>query len=337
MVHGRRAVRGGNGNQSKTDNNGFTLYFSDRRNNRNTASLETGEYGWEDFVNPLSATGTPNGALDGGEDVNQNNALETYGGVPNYNGVYNSVPPGALAPLVTASRPTTALTRGEAQVNRAILFRHALKLVNGSALARDRHHRPERCFREPGVRPGRLERGGGSFAGAHSATAVMADAVTLLSNTGPTSRRSRSRTRSAIATAAHRPGIAWRSFPERASPSRSRPEPRPTSAPTAARTTSCVTSRTATRRELSRVDGDVLTSTGRRPAPSSAATRFTARRSKLRVRHGFPEPGAAAAEHADVPRPERGRLSQECGRAGNAAQVTWRPGKSSFVAAGSGY
>ena len=98
---GAAPYAGGTGNQSKTDNNGYTLYFSDRRNNRNTTSLETGEYGWEDFVNPLSATGTPNGALDGGEDVNQNNALETYGGVPNYNGVYNSVPPGGLAPLVT--------------------------------------------------------------------------------------------------------------------------------------------------------------------------------------------------------------------------------------------
>ena len=89
---------------------------------------------------------------------------------------------------------------------------------------------------------------GGSFAGIHSATAVMADAVTLLSNnwsditsfTQPYAVGNRNRAR--------RPGIAWRSFPERASPSRSRLEPRPTSAPTAARTTSCVISRMVTRR-----------------------------------------------------------------------------------------
>ena len=50
-------------------------------------SKETAEYGWEDFVNPLSATGTPNGVLDAGEDLNANTMLETYGGRYNCNGV----------------------------------------------------------------------------------------------------------------------------------------------------------------------------------------------------------------------------------------------------------
>ena len=31
-------------------NNGFTVYFSDRRNNRDAASQETGEFGWEDII-----------------------------------------------------------------------------------------------------------------------------------------------------------------------------------------------------------------------------------------------------------------------------------------------
>ena len=75
---------GGTGNLSKTDNGGYTVYFSDRRNNRNAASAETGEYGWEDFVNPLAANGAPNGTLQTGEDVNGNGTLEVYGGIPNY-------------------------------------------------------------------------------------------------------------------------------------------------------------------------------------------------------------------------------------------------------------
>ena len=55
-----------------SDNTGFTVYFSDRRNNRNTANLETGDYGFEDFVNPAVASGAPNATLDGGEDINGN-------------------------------------------------------------------------------------------------------------------------------------------------------------------------------------------------------------------------------------------------------------------------
>ena len=34
------------------------------------ACPETGEYGWEDVVNPASATGDQNGTLQAGEDVN---------------------------------------------------------------------------------------------------------------------------------------------------------------------------------------------------------------------------------------------------------------------------
>src|SRR5690606_12562552 len=62
--------------------NGYTVYFSDRRGNRNAANVETGEYGFEDIVNPASGTGTPNNALNTGEDVNGNGVLDTYGGTP---------------------------------------------------------------------------------------------------------------------------------------------------------------------------------------------------------------------------------------------------------------
>ena len=64
---------GTNGAQARNDNgNGFIVYFSDRRSNRDGAGQETAEYGFEDFINPLTAAGTPNNTLDAGEDVNGN-------------------------------------------------------------------------------------------------------------------------------------------------------------------------------------------------------------------------------------------------------------------------
>ncbi len=53
-------VAASTGNLSKIDGTGFSVYFSDRRNNRNAAGQETGEYGCEDFVNPAAANGVPN-------------------------------------------------------------------------------------------------------------------------------------------------------------------------------------------------------------------------------------------------------------------------------------
>jgi hypothetical protein len=109
---------------------GYTVYFSDRRNNRNAANQETGEYGFEDFVNPASAAGTPNGALDAGEDVNSNGVLDNYGQTPRGPAVVWT------APLADTVRPWTvdaALTAAIAQSNPPRFFRRALKLVNGKA------------------------------------------------------------------------------------------------------------------------------------------------------------------------------------------------------------
>jgi Tfp pilus assembly protein PilX len=125
----------------KTDNGGYTVYFSDRRNNRNSSNLETGEYGWEDYVNPGAAGGAPNGTLDPGEDVNANTTLDVYGGKPNYQGTYNTVPPCTACPTPssyplrnTSSTPVTLVQAAQLQVNRPILFRRALKLTNGATL-----------------------------------------------------------------------------------------------------------------------------------------------------------------------------------------------------------
>lgn len=75
--------------------NDFSVYFSDRRGNYTTAinasgwpppsplGFETGEWGFNDWVNPGSQWGCPNGANppDAGEafDAPQDNTLQTYG------------------------------------------------------------------------------------------------------------------------------------------------------------------------------------------------------------------------------------------------------------------
>jgi len=63
---------------SALNNNGYIVYFSDRRGNRDAAGAETAEFGFEDIVN-TGAAGTVNNQLDAGEDMNSDTALQTYG------------------------------------------------------------------------------------------------------------------------------------------------------------------------------------------------------------------------------------------------------------------
>jgi Tfp pilus assembly protein PilX len=178
------------GTDSKLDNGGYTVYFSDRRNNRNASNAETGDYGWEDFVNPNSSTGAPNNSLDAGEDVNGNGVLDVYGGIPSYNGASGQVPPCATpcapAPLNASARPTTSVSRADAQVNRAILFRRALKLVHGRDIRPSYGITGLTIVAENPVYVlgdwNTANGGSSNFDGTHAATSVMADAVTLLSN-----------------------------------------------------------------------------------------------------------------------------------------------------------
>ena len=113
---------------------------------------------------------------------------ETYGKTPSYNGTANSVFPGSIAPLTTAALPTTLVKRGVAQVNRAILFRRALKLFNGATLGSDATV-ANRIAGLTVVSENPVYIQGDWNAAAtflvndlHAATAVIADAVTLLSN-----------------------------------------------------------------------------------------------------------------------------------------------------------
>ena len=89
---------------TSVNEDGFVVYFSDRRNNRDAGRLETGEFGWEDFVNPGNANGTPDGLLNAGEDVNSDQMLgDVYGRTP-------VIQPGSVGPLNNAADPGSVLT-----------------------------------------------------------------------------------------------------------------------------------------------------------------------------------------------------------------------------------
>ncbi len=165
------------------NNTGYVVYFSDRRTNKNALNVETAEFGHEDIVNPASATGAVNGVLDLGEDFNGNNALDVYGQTPR-------LIAGMAAPLNAAARPWTnvdpanALAQnvemGIARRNPPIFFRRALKLVNGAA--------PNIVMpglavvsENPVYVQGHWNAQAGGFTNPHAATAIMGDAVTLLS------------------------------------------------------------------------------------------------------------------------------------------------------------
>ena len=129
-----------NGNTAQ-NNNGFIVYFSDRRNNCNVAAVvngcDTGELGFEDVINPADINGAPNGVLDAGEDVNATTlpgyvpVLDIYGQLP------QNLPGGAALPLTAAARVYNTSVGGVAvtapvmMVNRPIFFRRALKIING--------------------------------------------------------------------------------------------------------------------------------------------------------------------------------------------------------------
>jgi hypothetical protein len=152
---------------------GYVVYFSDRRGNRNFLGAETGELGFEDFINPADANGNANGTLNTGEDVNGNGTLETYGGT--------AIPrAGALAPLVAGSTLRTAVNPEIAQVNPPIFFRRALKLTNGR-LGNIVPPGLAVVAENPVYVEGDYNANAG-FGNPHVAASIIADTVTVLSN-----------------------------------------------------------------------------------------------------------------------------------------------------------
>ena len=118
-------------------NSGYILYVSDRRMNSN-GGAETGEFGNEDIINPSSATGAPNGALDAPEDVNGNGVLDTYGATPRPIGGTGNVAGGNWNATITAMPVTNPAfqyypTATSELKNSVVIFRRALRLINGAA------------------------------------------------------------------------------------------------------------------------------------------------------------------------------------------------------------
>jgi hypothetical protein len=204
-----------------TSSNDFSVYFSDRRGNYTPAAVagwppaspsgsETGEYGFEDLINPASQFACPNASLDAGETLDQaeNSANQAVGGAPEVygeaspaNGVDLSYPqllPGvvgaAVIPNPNCATPVTlwpgwyVVNSMEARENVPLFFRRALKIVNGSNVNLGVCPDGVACgltvaSENPVYVQGDFNAGaGGNFGGAHVAASVVADAVTLLSN-----------------------------------------------------------------------------------------------------------------------------------------------------------
>ncbi len=164
-------VLGTTGNQVESaSQNGYLLYFSDRRGMLPDGGGDMVGYGYEDLVNPSDAAGAPNGTLDAGEDVNQNGVLDTYGA--------NNLGDGFS---VANGDPTLRIPCDVGYENRVSGARHALKLVNGSL-----GNLPTPGFSVGSENPVYVQgdyNANAGFGDPHVSAAIVADSVTFLSNT----------------------------------------------------------------------------------------------------------------------------------------------------------
>jgi hypothetical protein len=182
------------------EQNGYVLFFADRRGMLpspranaadgplSTAGILTGEYGFEDVVNVASSpTGLPNGVDGGaaelGEDLNGSNSLDTYGAA--------NVGDGFRVATTALGYPyfsIDCLTQG--RMNRVTGARHVLRLTDGSVgnlplsvkgggltVASEN---PVYVFGDYNASV--LQQFNDPPAKNHSPAAIIADAVTLLSN-----------------------------------------------------------------------------------------------------------------------------------------------------------
>ncbi|MBV9574111.1 MAG: hypothetical protein JOY93_08655 [Acidobacteriales bacterium] len=191
-------------NVNFTNQNGYVLYFSDRRgmmpnpNALPVANVTTGEYGFEDVINSGAANGLPDGVLEppytlatSPEDVDGNGILDVWGAANVGDGLQKNT----VATPNTWGPYTQIDCMNGGRQNWVSGARHVLKVVDGSL----------------GNLPRRLDNGLGGFTiGSenpvyvqgdyntsaadpfwanptgpdinHAAAAVIADAVTFLSN-----------------------------------------------------------------------------------------------------------------------------------------------------------
>ncbi|MGH9327836.1 MAG: pilus assembly PilX N-terminal domain-containing protein [Terriglobia bacterium] len=141
--------------QQALNNDGYIVYFSDRRGNYDPAATatygETGMYGNEDIINPASSSGAPDGTMEEPEDMDGPNAgtanwssdpFDAYGGIPECVDTTPYCAPAWLTLFSLTSPPNVPaspanLTRqtvsaGQAEKNAVIFFRRVLRLVDGT-------------------------------------------------------------------------------------------------------------------------------------------------------------------------------------------------------------
>lgn len=174
------------------NNNGYIVYFSDRRGDHNETVVndpETGEYGFEDSINPATAAWARDNTLNTGEDFNENGQLDSYGETPHPLVMPAGLLVASLPPFNAASRPwdvINPLTAGQGRVNRQVLYRRALKIINGGMVGAV-NNIPASGFTVTTENPVYVE---GNFnatsasvtAEPNVATAIIADSITLLSS-----------------------------------------------------------------------------------------------------------------------------------------------------------
>jgi Tfp pilus assembly protein PilX len=172
-------------NTESTSQNGYILYFSDRRGMLpNGSGNKVGEYGYEDIINSSDSTGLPNGALETPEDVNENGVLDVYGRANLGDGFIKAAQGGDTADDVpkTATRVLSEVARK----NRVSGARHGLKLINGTL-----GNLPTKPAGTGGFTvaaenavyvQGNYNANNAGFGNPHAAASVIADAIITLSN-----------------------------------------------------------------------------------------------------------------------------------------------------------
>jgi len=193
-ANGAAPIAGSGPQVDYVQQNGYVLYFSDRRGmvpSPNTApQVTTGEYGFEDVINSGSAAGVPDGGLEAPaasspEDVNQNLILDSWGANDVGDGFGFDVK--ATNPR-NPYQPKNCSTIGRA--NRVTGARHVLKLVDGTLgnlPTRLDNPVPPGGFTVASENPVYVQGDynastGAGFGDPHAAASIIADAVTLLSN-----------------------------------------------------------------------------------------------------------------------------------------------------------
>ena len=171
LGHWLKGDFGGTGTQVESvSQNGYLIYFSDRRGMLPNGGGDMVGYGYEDLINPSDAAGAPNGTLDVAEDVNQNGVLDTYGA--------GNLGTGFLAPNGNPTLRVACMT--VARTRSVSGARHVLKLVNGSL-----GFLPTPGFTVGSENPVYVQgdyNANAGFGDPHVAAAIIADSVSFLSN-----------------------------------------------------------------------------------------------------------------------------------------------------------